>query len=285
MYLYEDERKELCTSIEDIALITGPSRHCKVSLFQDKYREFDYFCFVLSINSSAKKILDFISTNMEWLEEKKIILIYNSNKHLDIYSSVNKIKALLMNNIKYEDTFYLGEDKHENKKLKDKFIEFAAKIRAIMECDIKKYPDELLKNHIEAFLKEHNMCTLCTGSMDMIIGTPIEYMYEAGNIYIITEGGRKFINILKNDKVSAAVYNEYEGFAKLKGLQLKGKVEIISIDNPEYDRILEMKKLQPENVKNLNMIMNILRIKLERADFLCSEIKTKGYDAKQIYEW
>lgn len=154
-----------------------------------------------------------------------------------------------------------------------------------MERDIKKYPDELLKNDIEAFLKEHNMCTLCTGSMNVVIGTPIEYMYEDGNIYIITEGGRKFINILKNDEVSVAIYNKYEGFDKLKGLQLKGKAKIISIDDTEYDSILKMKNLKPENVRNLNMIMNILRVKLERADFLCSEIKIKGYDAKQIYEW
>lgn len=222
---------------------------------------------------------------MDWLKERKTVLIYNSNKHLNIHSCINKINALLSENVKCENTFYIGEDKCKNKKLKSKFIEIAAKIRTIMEYDIKKYPDELLKNDIEAFLKEHNMCTLCTGSGDMVIGTPIEYMYEAGNMYIITEGGRKFINILKNDKVSAAVYNEYEGFTKLKGLQLKGKVEIISIDDPQYDRILEMKKLKPENVKKLNMIMNVLRIKLERADFLCSEIKTKGYDAKQIYEW
>lgn len=272
-------------AINAAALITGPSRYCKVSLFQDKYREFDYFCFVLSTNSSCKKILDFINTNMDWLEEKKTVLIYNSNKHLNINSCVNKIRALLPSNIKYENTFYLGEDRNKNRKLRNKFIEFAAKIRTIMECDIKKYPDELLKKDIETFLKEHNMCTLCSGSADMLIGTPIEYMYETGNMYIITEGGRKFINILKNDEVSVAIYNEYEGFAKLKGLQLKGKVEIISIDAPEYDRILKMKKLKPENVKNLNMIMNVLRIKLERADFLCSEIKTKGYDAKQIYEW
>lgn len=285
MYLYEDERKELCTSIKAAALITGPSRHCKVSLFQDKYKEFDYFGFVLSTNSSCKRILDFINTNMDWLKEKKTVLIYNTNKHLSMHSCINRIKALVLSNIKYENTFYLGEDKNKNKKLKNNFMEFAAKIRDIMECDIKKYPDEFLKNDIEAFLKEHNMCTLCTGSGNMVIGTPIEYMYEAGSMYIITEGGRKFINILKNDKVSVAVYNEYEGFAKLKGLQLKGKVEIIPIDDPEYDRILEMKKLKPENVKNLNMIMNVLRIKLERADFLCSEIKTKGYDAKQIYEW
>lgn len=285
LYLYEDERKELCTSIKDAALITGPSRYCKVSLFQDKYREFDYICFVLSNISSCKRVLDFISVNMEWLMKKKIVLIYNFNKHLNIDSYVNKIKALLMDNIKYENAFYFGEDKYKNRKLKNKFIEFAAKIRDIMELDIKRYPDELLKNDIEAFLNEHNMCTLCTGSMDMVIGTPIEYMYECGSIYIVTEGGRKFINILRNEEVSAAVYNEYEGFAKLKGLQLRGKAEIISVENPEYDRVLQMKKLKPENVKNLNMIMNVLKIKLERADFLCSEIKVKGYDAKQIYEW
>lgn len=254
-------------------------------MFQDKYREFDYICFVLSTNSSCKKVLDFINVNIEWLRKKKIVLIYNSAKHLNIHSCVKKIKDEFGDSLKFENTFYLKEDNHKSRKLKNEFIEIAAEIRSVMELDIKRCPDELLKNYIEAFLNEHNMCTLCTGSGDMVIGTPIEYMYEAGNMYIITEGGRKFINILKNGKVSAAVYNKYEGFAKLKGLQLKGNIEIISTDDPEYDRILKMKNLKPENVKNLNMIMNVLRIKLERADFLCSEFKSKGYDAKQIYEW
>lgn len=285
LYLYADDRKELCDAINNAALITGPSRYCKISLFQDKYKEFDYICFVLSSSDSSKKALNFINDSMNWLKEKKIICIYNSNKHSNAHSYARKIKDRMKDSLKYESSFYMGENKRKNEKLKNTFIEIAAKIRDIMELDIEEYPRELLKEDIEGFLKEHNMCTLCTGSIDMVIGTPIEYMYEEGNIYIITEGGRKFINILRNPKVSVAVYNKYSGFNKLKGLQLKGRAEIISPEAEEYSRVLALKKLNLENIKSLNMIMNVIRIKLERADFLCSEIKSKGYDAKQIYKF
>lgn len=284
LYIYEDDGKLIEQLVKYSALITGPSRYCKTYEFKEQYNKFDYICFVLSEtkNKYSEKILNFINDNIEWLKEKKIVLFYNSDKQLNIYSYIEKIHQLLDENIKYEDKFCLNTEEFHSKELKEKFIEYAAKVRDIMEADIEKYPEDLLKSKIEDFLKSHNTCTLCTASDNMIIGTPIEYMYENGTVYIITEGGRKFINILRNENISIAVYESYSGFANLEGLQLSGKATIIDFNDGEYDDVIKLKKLEPENIKKFNMFMNVIKIDLNRATFLSSNIKKEGYEAKQV---
>lgn len=297
LYVYEDDNKLIEGAVKDIALITGPSRYCKTAQFKEQYSKFDYICFVLSENKCSSQILEFIYNNIGWLKEKKIVLFYNAyDSQLHISLCIKEIHKLLDKNLIYEDCFYFDKDELKIKKFKNKpkdygyklmelkehFIKYAADIRSIMEDDIKKYPEELLKNKIEEFLKLHNTCTLCTASNDMVIGTPIEYIYENGKIYIITEGGRKFINLLRNDNVSIAVYENYSGFANLEGLQLSGRATIIDYNNYEYDEIIKLKKLEPKNIKKLNMLMNVIKIDLYRATFLSADIKKEGYEAKQV---
>lgn len=253
--------------------------------------------FVLSENKCSSQILEFIYNNIGWLKEKKIVLFYNAHdSQFHISLCIKEIHKLLDKNLIYKDCFYFDKDELKIKKsknkpkdygyklmeLKEHFIKYAADIRSIMEDDIKKYPEELLKNKIEEFLHLHNTCTLCTASNDMVIGTPIEYIYENGRIYIITEGGRKFINLLRNDNVSIAVYENYSGFANLEGLQLGGRATIIDYNDYEYDEIIKLKKLDPKNIKKLNMLMNVIKIDLYRATFLSADIKKEGYEAKQV---
>lgn len=297
LYVYEDDNKLIEGAVKDIALITGPSRYCKTAEFKEQYSKFDYICFVLSENKCSSQILEFIYNNIGWLKEKKIVLLYNAyDSQLHISLCIKEIHKLLDKNLIYEDCFYFDKDELKIKKFKNKpkdyayklmelnehFIKYAADIRSIMEDDIKKYPEELLKNKIEEFLHRHNTCTLCTASNDMVIGTPIEYIYENGKIYIITEGGRKFINLLRNDNVSIAVYENYSGFANLEGLQLSGRATIIDYNDYEYDEIIKLKKLEPKNIKKLNMLMNVIKIDLYRATFLSADIKKEGYEAKQV---
>ncbi|WP_234121720.1 pyridoxamine 5'-phosphate oxidase family protein [Clostridium hydrogenum] len=297
LYIYEADNKLIEGAVKDIALITGPSRYCKTAEFKEQYSKFDYICFVLSENKCSSQILEFIYNNIGWLKEKKTVLFYNAHdSKIHISLCIKEIHKLLDKNLIYEDCFYFDKDELKIKKfnnkpkeygyklmeLKEHFIKYAADIRSIMEDDIKKYPKELLKNKVEEFLNLHSTCTLCTASNDMVIGTPIEYIYENGKIYIITEGGRKFINLLRNDNVSIAVYENYSGFANLEGLQLSGIATIIDYNDYEYDEIIKLKKLDPKNIKKLNMLMNVIKIDLYRATFLSADIKKEGYEAKQV---
>ena len=91
------------------------------------------------------------------------------------------------------------------------------------EAASKGMEKEKLKEWIEAFIKERNTCALATASSDFVRCTPIEYNYLDGAFYLFSEGGLKFIGLKENKYVSLAIYDAYDGFGNLKGLQVQGR--------------------------------------------------------------
>lgn len=130
-----------------------------------------------------------------------------------------------------------------------------------------------LKKSIDKFITEHNTCTLATGYNGVIRATPIEYMYIEENLYFITEGGLKFNGILQNHNVSIAIYDNYTGMSNLKGLQIHGKAEIIEIGSSEYKKIIKDKGLDEEKLKKLHVNLNMIKVKINRFEFLNSDFK------------
>ena len=86
------------------------------------------------------------------------------------------------------------------------------------EKDSVRMEEGELKKRIEAFLASHKTCALATGSGDFVRCTPIEYTYLDGSFYLFSEGGLKFRALKENKNVCLAVYDEYQGFGKTKGL-------------------------------------------------------------------
>lgn len=109
-------------------------------------------------------------------------------------------------------------------------------------------PEKLLK-HIENFIKEHNTCALATSANDIVRCTPIEYNYIDGNFYLLSEGGRKFRGLYTNENVSLAIYESYQGFGELAGMQIMGKTQIIELFSDEYNKVLEYKKIQRRRLR------------------------------------
>jgi hypothetical protein len=72
---------------------------------------------------------------------------------------------------------------------------------------------------------------------------------------------------------------------KLAGMQITGRAYIISSNEIEYDNILKMKNLNIEYIKKLPYVLNIIKIKIEKIEFLYSQFKEKGFDARQILEF
>ncbi|WP_242874810.1 MULTISPECIES: pyridoxamine 5'-phosphate oxidase family protein [Clostridium] len=215
----------------------------------------------------------FITVNNEWIKSKKIILIYFN--HENVRSRAIKVFGKFSNVIKRE--LIINED------IREEYLNTAMEIKDLVDSDYKKCPDEILINQIEDFLNSHTTCTLCSCSGNRPIGTPIEYMYKEGYMYFITEGGRKFFNILRNNKVVVSVYEDYKGFDKLNGYQFLGEASIIKDDSEEYRSVLSMKKLNAQMVASMNVMLHVLKVKLQRADIISSDIKKNGYDAKQKY--
>ena len=142
-----------------------------------------------------------------------------------------------------------------------------------------------LKVKIDDFLKSHNTCALATGCDDFVRCTPLEYNYLDGFIYIFSEGGLKFKALKKNHHIALAIYESYDGFGKLKSLQLEGNLEIIDPFSEEYLKLLEYKKIPVEAMKKLPQAMHLLKISPVTCDYLDSDLKKEGFSTRQHLDY
>lgn len=148
----------------------------------------------------------------------------------------------------------------------------------------KKMPANQLWSAIENYIQANNTCALATGSGSFIRCTPIEYAWHDSAFWMFSEGGQKFVGLEKNKLVCLAIYDRYDGFGKLKGLQVSGKAEIVEPFSIEYIHAAEWKKIPVDALKKLPFIMNLIKITPTEIEFLNSDFKEEGYDSRQHYD-
>jgi uncharacterized protein YhbP (UPF0306 family) len=145
-----------------------------------------------------------------------------------------------------------------------------------------KKPDkDRVMKEAEKFILSNNVCALATGSGPYIRCTPVEYTYHDGAFWIFSEGGLKFRGLRDNSSVSLAIYDKYEGFGKLKGLQVSGRAEMTELFSDEYIKAAEYKKIPVEVLKKLPSPMHLIKIIPQEMDLLDSGLKAEGYDPRQ----
>ena len=86
-----------------------------------------------------------------------------------------------------------------------------------------------------------------------------------------------------NSNVSLAVYEDYTTMNNLAGMQISGSASLIDLKSQEYLDILKLKGLNPNVISRLQINMNIIKIKIDKVEFLYSKFKDMGFDVKQIY--
>lgn len=165
----------------------------------------------------------------------------------------------------------------------DEAIAFALDYRTLVEPE--SLPGEVLRPLIDAFLKAHHTCTLCTGYNQWVRATPIEYIYRDGTFYCLTEGGEKFVGLLHNPVVAFAIYDPYHGPENLNGMQFNGMARLLDPDSTEYALVLAEKDLTPEKVQALPVTLHVLEIIPQRVEWLCSEFRAKNAAVKQVYRY
>ena len=148
---------------------------------------------------------------------------------------------------------------------------------------VKVERDELLAE-VEAYILANNTCALATGSGSFVRCTPIEYTYQDGAFWFFSEGGKKFVALERNQNVCLAIFDRYEGFGKLKGMQVSGTAEIIEPFSKEYIEVAEYKKLSIDTLKRLSHTLYLLRVIPSRIDFLNSDFKEMGFANRQFIE-
>lgn len=166
----------------------------------------------------------------------------------------------------------------------EKCYEVASQIADLLGRPEKEMPRELLKEELISILQQHNTCALATGYGEYVRCTPIEYTYKDGQVYLITEGGRKFISMQQNPRVCIAIFDSFTSMSNIKGLQIMGRAEVVPYETEEYLMVFKEKKITKETLAALPITMNVIRITPERCEILSSSFRKLGYDTKQYYE-
>jgi general stress protein 26 len=151
----------------------------------------------------------------------------------------------------------------------------------LIDAKSQRMDPEKLGQAIRAYIQANNTCALATGAGDFVRCTPIEYSYLHGAFWMFSEGGEKFIALEKNKNVCLVIYDKYQGFAGLKGMQIMGVAAIVEPFSEEYNRIASEKKIPLEALKKLPEPMNLIKVTPKRIDFLNSDFKKEGYSSRQ----
>ena len=145
--------------------------------------------------------------------------------------------------------------------------------------------DGSLRSEIDHFLCSHNTCTLATTGGGGVRATPIEYVYAAGCLYFLSEGGAKFANLLLNPHVSVCIFDPYHTMADVGGLQLTGTARLVDPLDVDADRVLGAQHLTREKLGQLPFDLNIIEVRIERAELLLSVLSKRGVDSRQTYDF
>lgn len=133
----------------------------------------------------------------------------------------------------------------------------------------------------EAYIQANDTCALATGAGNFIRCTPIEYSYHDGCFWMFSEGGEKFIGLEQNDNVCLAIFDKYQGFGSLHGMQVMGKARIIEPFSAAYEAHAAYKKIPIEALRRLERPMHLICVRPDRIDYLCSDFRKQGYASRQ----
>ena len=138
-----------------------------------------------------------------------------------------------------------------------------------------------LQAAVEDYIRANNTCALATGSGSYVRCTPIEYSWHDGCFWMFSEGGRKFIGLAENPRVCLAIYDKYEGFGKLSGVQIMGRAELVEPFSAPYLAHAAYRKVSVDFLQRRKSPMHLLRVRPTRIECLFSSFKALGCDPRQ----
>lgn len=307
LVLYESRYGFTRMTAKQAALVLGPGKCMRLSEFKDNGQEWDLVVLLVPVyyEQLEQEAVLSIKNNLDWLKTKKIVLFCTclakeyANKYLQPVSELlgscvvfqeGITSNLVLSQLNEEDrkrttAFFQSAGLKEQDYLcfdQEGYIETLLGIKEWKDIPAKAMDEKKILEFCEEFLLNHDTCSLSTGYGNRVRATPIEYRYKNGFLYILSEGGEKFANILLNPNVSVAVFNEFQGMNRLRGMQIKGTAEIIETGSEEYRDFLTMRNLKYENVMKLPSALHLIRIRICRIEFLWSGFRDMGVDVKQI---
>lgn len=307
LLIYESKYGTTKKIAKNLSLVLGPANYCTPDEYSEVYKEFDFFIIGSPVYSGQfhPEIVEFVENNQEWLKNKPVAIYSVSLSPKDGSDNIKELSEIIgsvvsqktfggslkLNDLTEDDRGALDAFSQQvGFPLKDmdnfnleEVLSYGLKLKTIKESLISPAPQT--REFIEEFLTSHNTCTLSTAYQNRVRSTPIEYNYFDGFIYLLSEGGEKFANLPLNPQVSVAVYEDYTGFSSLAGMQITGISEVIDAESDEYMDVLQMKGLKIDFIKRNPVKMNMIKIRIDKVEFLYSEFKKLGYEPKQIQKY
>ena len=303
---YEGKYGTSKKTAEVIAYILGNTKTYTIKEAPKTLDNYENVIFVFGFYGyeTAQIIKTFVKNVKDQLRSKKIGIIGIGISKIDFQKQLNEIGILLertedisefvegelrLNKLSQEDYNVIkmflkkagmpvkdyGNFKIENVvAVADKFVQ-------IMKMASPRMPDNLLKEEIRKFIINHNTCALATGKGEFVRCTPLEYLYDNDNFYIITEGGLKFKGILQNDAVCIGIADNYENMGSVKGLQISGVAKILKLFTEEYLNIFKLKKIQLSALEKIPVNLYVIKVIPEKFEFLNAEFKKNNFASKQ----
>jgi nitroimidazol reductase NimA-like FMN-containing flavoprotein (pyridoxamine 5'-phosphate oxidase superfamily) len=152
----------------------------------------------------------------------------------------------------------------------------------------KEMSKDEIERRISVFIKNHNMCVLCTARDNIPRATPIEYWADGTNIYIVADPGSKRDNIKANPKVSVGIFDPFVGSLSVKGMQITGEAALLTDDNPEYNKalILQRQEQVGEDIGDFKPRegLTIIKIEAKKIEYIDIALKLEGYNLKYTWE-
>ena len=92
---------------------------------------------------------------------------------------------------------------------------------------------------------------------------------------------QKFYALEKNKNVCLVIFDKYEGFGKLKGMQVTGLASIVEPFSQEYVQAADFRKIPLKALEKMPHPMNLIKIKPKKIEFVNSDFKKDGADSRQ----
>ena len=152
----------------------------------------------------------------------------------------------------------------------------------------KQMSKDEIERRISVFIKNHNMCVLCTARDNIPRATPIEYWADGTILYMVADPGTKLENVKANPRVGVGIYDPLVGSLSVKGMQITGEAAILTDDNPKYDEALIMHKreLVGEEIGDYKPPRGraVIKIEAKKIEFIDIALKLDGYDLRYVWE-
>jgi len=277
-------------SNEKSSLVIGSIiSHSKIMTYLDgvDYSKYDNLIMLLDLDQVMGEEIDTIDGQKTFLEITNNLKInfIGKNIKIGVLFEANKIYRLSdCINILKNNVVAKGNYVFINKDVENDAISSALDIKEEFESREKesgKVPIDKLRTKIDEFIKSHKTLNMATASSDIPRVTTIEYIYRGDCLYIITEGGVKFSNLLINARASVAIHDEFKSMANVRGLTMNTKSSLVDLYSDEYYSIMEMRGLDRAKLDALDIDLYIIKLEILEYTYVDFSLRRDGYMARQ----